>query len=72
MPNKIIPPIGLETERPAWQEIKICLTKCAENAAAIPSDGGDGLLGHVAIVVDKIYTRMNLNHTSVQSHGFSP
>jgi hypothetical protein len=41
MPNKVIPPIGSETERPMWQEIKVCLTKCAENAAAIPSDGGD-------------------------------
>jgi hypothetical protein len=63
MPNKIIPPIGSETERPTWQEIKICLTKCAENAAAIPSDGGDGLLGHVAIVVGNVrYSELSNNN----------
>ena len=63
MPNKTIPPIGSETERPTWQEIKVCLTKCAENAAAIPSDGGDGLLGHVAIVVGNVrYSELSNNN----------
>ena len=62
MPNKTIPPIGKENVRPTWQEIKICLTKCAENAAAIPSDGGDGLLGHVAIVVGNVrYSELSIN-----------
>jgi hypothetical protein len=63
MPNKVIPPIGSETEHLTWQEIKVCLTKCAENAALIPSDGGDGLLGHVAIVVGDVrYSELSNNN----------
>jgi hypothetical protein len=51
MPNQVIPPIGSDTEEPTWQQIQLCSTLCAANAAAIDSDGGDGLLGHVFIVI---------------------
>ena len=51
MPNKVIPPIGSDTEEPTWQQIQLCSTLCAANAASIPSNGGDGQLGHVFIVI---------------------
>jgi hypothetical protein len=51
MPNQVIPPIGSDTVEPTWQQIQICSTLCAANAASIDSDGGDGLLGHVFIVI---------------------
>jgi hypothetical protein len=51
MPNQVIPPIGSDTVEPTWQQIQLCSTLCAANAASIDSDGGDGLLGHVFIVI---------------------
>jgi hypothetical protein len=51
MPNQVILPIGSNTVEPTWQQIQLCSTLCAANAAAIDSDGGDGQLGHVFIVI---------------------
>jgi hypothetical protein len=35
MPNQVIPPIGSDTVEPTWQQIQLCSTLCAANAAAI-------------------------------------
>jgi hypothetical protein len=65
MPNQIIPPIGSATARPTWQEIATCHEMCSANAARIPSDGGDGQLGHIHIVVgDTRYTELSINHVA--------
>jgi hypothetical protein len=61
MPNQIIPPIGSDTVEPTWQQIQLCSTLCAANAASIDSDGGDGLLGHV------LFVSVSLHHSHTRT-----
>ena len=51
MPHKTFPAIGTATEAPTWQQVQKAYTLAAENAAAIPSEEGNGQLGHVEVVV---------------------
>ena len=51
MPNKVMSKIGTATTRPTPTEINDALVKLAENAKKIPSTRGDGLLGHLFIVL---------------------
>jgi hypothetical protein len=51
MPNKTISSIGSATKAPTRQEIDTAIAQLAANARTVPSDGGDGRLGHVVIII---------------------
>jgi hypothetical protein len=51
MPNKAMLMIGTATACPTPLEMEAALVKLAANAKTIPSKRGDGLLGHLFLVV---------------------
>ena len=63
MPNKTLIPMGSATERPSMEDIKANITKLVENAKAIPSNGGDRILGHAAIILTQAqYQMLSVNN----------
>lgn len=64
MPFKVLEPIGTDSDPPTWQQVNDAVTKLAANARAVPSDEGDGLLGHSAIIIGNI-RYMEISHNNV-------
>ena len=66
MPNKTLPSIGSATHTPTRLQITTVLTQLAENAAAVPSDRGDGLLGHAYHIIGaNRYTALSNNNNTI-------
>jgi hypothetical protein len=62
MPFKELAPIGTESNPPTWQAVNDAVTKLASNARSVPSDCGDGLLGHCFIIIGSDrYKAISLN-----------
>lgn len=65
MPFKALASIGTETSRPTWEEVNDAMTKLAANARSVPSDYGDGLLGHSFIIIGAArYSAISLNNVA--------
>ena len=64
MPNKLLPSIGSATHEPTRLEITTVLTQLAENAASVPSERGDGQLGHAYHIIGAVrFTALSVNNT---------
>lgn len=50
-PIKTLTPISTSTSKPTYATITKAQTQLNGNAMSIPSDGGDGILGHIALTV---------------------
>lgn len=64
MPHKELELIGTDSNEPTCQQVTDAITKLAANARAVPSDGGDGLLGHSAIIIGNTRYK-ELSHNNV-------
>jgi hypothetical protein len=73
MPNKLLPSIGSATHEPTRLEITTVLTQLAENAASVPSERGDGQLGHAYHIIGAIrYTALSVNNTDFNPPPMPP
>ena len=50
-PIKTLTPISTSTSKPTYATITVAQTQLNGNAMSVPSDGGDGILGHLALTV---------------------